>query len=315
VISVDRGIWMLNRIWRSLRYLKGPRPPELFQVELTAHCNSHCSMCARSSGLTRAIGHMDLGLFKEIVDQSKHHHMPIGWLHHFGETLMYPKLREALSYFRARGLGNGAVSTNAILLDKEHIDVLLENAKVILCCIDTLDPEAYQKIRCNDKFDTVRSNIQQLIAERNRRGVDCKIAIQLLRTKFNRDEDIGEMADYFGRHPNLQFFEKLVVRHPGTADVTVSKRANILANKTKCRAMSVQLCVLWTGECVPCCWDANGEQVIGDFIKQRLIDIWQGARHKELQQLLGQGAFSRLPLCEKCAGPSGDGEDRVNEHA
>jgi MoaA/NifB/PqqE/SkfB family radical SAM enzyme len=286
--------------------MKGFRPPDLFQVELTAHCNSHCSMCARSSGLERAVGHMDLGLFKEIVDQSKYYKMPIGWLHHFGETLMYPKLREALSYFKARGIGNGAVSTNAILLDKEHIEILLENAKVILCCMDTMDPDAYKKIRCNDKFDIVRSNIQQLIVERDKRGVDCRIAIQLLRTKYNESEDIGEMADYFGRHSNLQFVEKLAVRHPGTADITVFKSANVLANKTKCRMISGQLCVLWTGECVPCCWDASGEQIIGDIRKQRLIDIWQGAQHKDRQQLLRRGDFSRLPLCEKCFGPSED---------
>jgi hypothetical protein len=169
-----------------------------------------------------------------------------------------------------------------------------------------MDPEAYQKIRGNGQFDIVRSNIQRFIIERDRRGVDCKIAIQLLRTKYNKDEDIDKMAGYFGRHANVKFVEKMAVRHPRTEDLTAHQYANVPADKTKCRMISSELCVLWTGECVPCCWDARGEQVIGDLRKQRLIDIWQGARHKEMQQLLRRGALSRLPLCGKCFAPSKD---------
>ena len=42
------------------------KAPGLFQVELTNYCNIDCTMCARSAGLKRPIGHMDLELSKKL---------------------------------------------------------------------------------------------------------------------------------------------------------------------------------------------------------------------------------------------------------
>lgn len=288
-------------------------PPGLFSVELTGHCNINCTMCARSAGLTRPTKHMDLDLFKEIVDQSRYYQMPIGWMHHFGETLMYPHLREALSYFKQNGYGNGAISTNAILLNEEKRDILLENSKYILCDMDSMDPDAYKNIRNNKFFTRVRDNISNLIAERDKRGVDCKIVIQFLRTSFNKNESIGDMMDYFGPHNNLKYIEKGTVKHPRGGDIAIYSSVNREDYRIGCYMAKRQLCIMCTGEAAACCWDADGEQVIGDVRKQKLVDIWQGHAHREQQARLDAGDFSQLPLCAKCSGPDSGDEARLVE--
>lgn len=76
--------------------------------------------------------------------------------------------------------------------------------------------------------------------------------------------------------------------------------------------------MLWTGECVPCCWDADGEQIIGDVRNETLVDIWQGKRHKKCSSnyIRETGVLS---LCDKCTGPISDNimglREQVNAHA
>lgn len=295
------------------------KAPGLFQVELTNYCNIDCTMCARSAGLKRPIGHMDINLFKKIVDQSKQYKMPIHWLHHFGDTLIYPKLNEALQYFKKHGYGPGNVSTNAILLNNEKIDILLDYNSSVLCCIDTLDSIAYKKIRNNKHFEKVKSNIENFITERDRRNSDTKIIIQFLRTSHNMDEDLTTMMDYFGKHENVRFIEKRTDKHPNGGDITVVSVEEKFNNKRSCFKIRNEFCILWTGECVPCCWDADGEQIIGDVREETIAEIWQGERHKTMQQQLYNGMEGSLPLCDKCSGPVCDDiiglSEQVNAHA
>ena len=288
-------------------------PPSLFQIELTNVCNIDCSMCARSSGLSRPIEHMYINLFRKIVLEASTLKMPIHWLHHFGETLAYPHLEEALVFFKEHGYGPGAVSTNVILLNDEKIEILLNNCSYILCCIDSMDPEAYVKIRVNKHFEKVKTNIEKLIRRHRETGSKAKIAIQFLRTQHNRNEDIIDMIEYFGNHSNVKYIEKRTDKHPKGADITLVDWEDVALQKTHCSKIRSELCVLASGECTACCWDADGEMIIGDVRTQSLSDIWQGQTHKMMQLRLRMGAFGELPLCEKCTGPVTDPDFGVVE--
>lgn len=283
-------------------------PPNLFQVELTNFCNLRCAMCARSSGLSRPLGHMDIRLFREIVDQSSRYHMPIHWLHHFGEPLIYRHLCEALTYFRQKGLGRGAISTNALLLDDDKIDILLENCTYVLCCVDSSVPEFYSKIRNNNHHQLVCDNVAKLIAERNRRSADCQIVVQFLRTRYNKDEDVRGLIELFGNHPKLKYIEKRTDRHPEGLDLTVFSNPEDHTGKRACAKARGELCILWDGTCVHCCWDADGQQSIGNIAHQPINQIWQGDRHRDIQRKLAEGKFEDLPVCHCCSGPVIDGD-------
>jgi sulfatase maturation enzyme AslB (radical SAM superfamily) len=278
-------------------------PPGLFQVELTNFCNLNCAMCARSTGLNRPLGHMDIDLFREIVDQSYHHDMPIHWFHHFGEPLLYPHFREAMSYFRKHGHGRGAISTNALLLDDDKIEILVENCRYVLCCVDSSVPEFYAQIRNNNHHQRVCDNVSKFIAARNRRGADCQIVIQFLRTQFNKDENIKDLMELFGDHPKLKYIEKRTDKHPMGLDLTVFSNPEDHTGKRTCAKARGELCILWDGTCVPCCWDADGQQPIGNISQQPICKIWQGELHRDFQQKLAEAKFDDLPVCRLCSGP------------
>jgi radical SAM protein with 4Fe4S-binding SPASM domain len=251
---------------------------------------------------------MEIELFREIVDQSSRYQMPIHWFHHFGEPLLYPHLRQAMAYFRQKGLGRGAISTNAHLLDDDKIDILLENCTYVLCCVDSSVPEFYAKIRNNNRHQRVCDNITKLIAERNRRDADCQIVLQFLRTRYNKDEDVRGLVELFGNHPKLKYIEKRTDKHPDGMDLTAFSNPEDHTGKRTCNKARGELCILWDGTCLPCCWDADGLQPIGNVTHQPINQIWQAERHKAFQRKLAEGRFEDLPLCHRCSGPVIDGD-------
>lgn len=88
----------------------------IYQVELTNFCNLRCSYCPQPS-MHRQMGYMSENVL----------HAVLGWilrsgskrivLHHFGEPLLHPQLKERLSQVIRTKL-EIQISTNGVLLDK-----------------------------------------------------------------------------------------------------------------------------------------------------------------------------------------------------
>ena len=55
----------------SHRLLKSLGHPKIYQLETTNSCPYRCNMCPRTHSMTREQGHMDIGLFRAILDQVK----------------------------------------------------------------------------------------------------------------------------------------------------------------------------------------------------------------------------------------------------
>lgn len=268
-------------------------------IELTNLCNLDCTMCQRRN-MKRTHGHMDLNLLKKIIDQK----FPISWFHQWGEPLLYPHLREVLEYFKHNGQGDGAtdgaISTNAILMNKAKREILLENANMVLCCVDSARPNAYNKIRNNKHYDLVCENIRKLIEEKIKTNSPCKIFIQLLRTIYNSDENIQELINMFGSVPLYR--ETECRKHVYGQDISLKdpKRNPDHDSKIEC-AKKAELIILWNGDCMNCCWDFDGEDCIGNANETSLIDIWEGARRRDFEHRMENKKFSKV--CDKCLGP------------
>jgi len=137
--------------------------------------------------------------------------------------------------------------------------------------------------------------------------------VQFLRTAINKDEDIRGLKEIFGMHPMLSYMEKRTDKHPNGADITICENSKARDSRRACVKARDELCILWDGTCVPCCWDADGLQPIGNIAREKINHIWQGAKHQEFQQRLEEGKFEDLPLCRDCSSPVVDGDYAVIE--
>lgn len=269
--------------------------PTMIGVELTNFCNLRCAMCPYES-MARKKENMPLNLFRKICDESKKCKMPLTWFSFFGDPLLYPYLKEVLQYFKKNGLGMGGVSTNGLLLNSENIKVLTENCKFLLIALDSVNEQVYKRIRNNSQFVNLCRNIEEVINKS--KGSDLKIGIQILRTRFNRDENIEAFEKRFGKHSNVEYFIKdCGIYAPGGPDLTVNPESWAMKD---CKQPYNTLNILSNGDCVFCCRDLNGEQVLGNINKETLYDIWYGKRARHMRDMFRQGREDCLPVCKRC---------------
>lgn len=91
-------------------------PLGLYQVEITSYCNMHCTYCPQPK-MQRPKGHMSeatLGRCIEVFKVRPNYNRLV--IHHFGEPLMHPHLRDRLMQIAEAGL-DVEMSTNGLLLE------------------------------------------------------------------------------------------------------------------------------------------------------------------------------------------------------
>lgn len=88
----------------------------IYQVELSAYCNMRCSYCPHPS-MQRAKGFMSEHVLGACIRHAQRSDQAMLVLHHFGEPLLHPNLRERLAQIAAAGL-RVQLSTNARSLER-----------------------------------------------------------------------------------------------------------------------------------------------------------------------------------------------------
>lgn len=93
-----------------------PSSARIYQVELSSYCNMQCAYCPHP-GMKRQKGHMTSDVLSACIDWIKETGGRRIVLHHFGEPLLHPRLKERIEQVADSGL-EMQLSTNALLLDR-----------------------------------------------------------------------------------------------------------------------------------------------------------------------------------------------------
>ena len=68
-----------------------------------------------------------------------------------------------------------------------------------------------------------------------------------------------------------------------------------------CEWLYYSVTILWNGDVVPCCRDAQGEYVMGNILEQDFNEIWNGRKFKEFRRRVNSDQ-ANLGLCRLCSG-------------
>lgn len=98
-------------------------PLKLYQIELTSYCDMKCSYCPHPE-MERGKGHMSPETLAECIAYAKKMGQTRLVVHHFGEPLLHPHLKERLLQIAHAGM-EIEFSTNGLLLEK-RLPMLLE---------------------------------------------------------------------------------------------------------------------------------------------------------------------------------------------
>ena len=146
-----------------------------------------------------------------------------------GEPLMHPQFREILTALTKCDLKKLAITTNAILLDKE-IDFLIENnVKSLNISFDSLNENSFNFITKTKTFQKVLSSILKA----NDLGFNIKInAVMMKNINF---EEVDQFLEFSSKHNiEVRFLELMKIgqalqyydRHFVSADQIIEKISN-----------------------------------------------------------------------------------------
>ncbi len=270
--------------------------PKIEQIELTNRCPYTCGMCPRTLEMDRHLGDMSLELFDQIMQQISGH-TEFTALHHFGESLIHPRIGDAVAIALQRGVRTG-LSCNPPSLSPRRAEAILRGgiANLVLS-LDSLDPEVYRSIRgLPARIDLADRNLRELVRLRNEGGHDTNLTLQMISMRANQAEaaafleyceDVGVDRGVVIRLERWDFDDEVV------ASIGEHTSPGYTA---PCTRPWLSVAVLWDGRVVPCCHDYNGEVVLGDLRTDSLASIWCSPAAREFRD-----RNDEMSLCRKCA--------------
>lgn len=161
-------------------------PVNRLHIEITNFCNFSCKFCPDSE-MQRTRGFMDFDMLKGILDEVKDKNIiRLILFHVMGEPLLYPRLSDAISYARQKGLRT-CVTTNGSLLTDEVLDNMIKaGLSMIIISLQTPGDVSFKMRGARGMgFDEYSSRIEG-IARRVIRNKNIDMVIDFLSSPLRR---------------------------------------------------------------------------------------------------------------------------------
>jgi MoaA/NifB/PqqE/SkfB family radical SAM enzyme len=260
-------------------------------LELTSKCNLRCGMCPLPV-LRRPYEDMDWSLVEKAEREIHGNGLRLKWLHEMGEPLLYGRIDDAIRLFPEASL-----STNGLVLTPEvGAKLLASPLKRIRICVDSIDPKIYPQIRTGGDFDKLVDLTRKFLVQA--KGHPIRIEIQKMRSRLTQDETVDDFRKLF----DLRQYRNARVIERTCEALDVNEETDLHGKFYGCvqGAFFTWVVIFADGRVTHCCYDAHGDQVLGDLKTNTLREILEGPRFAEMQGAFERRDFSNLPRCGEC---------------
>lgn len=283
--------------------------PLALGVELTNHCNLNCPECASGAGLlNRGKGYMDIELFEKIVSE----------LHPFlfnmnlffqGEPMMHPWF---FSFIEEAADINLTVSTNGHFLTKENaVKIAGSGLKNLIVSIDGMDQVTYEAYRVGGSLETVMDGINNVSEAKRKLNSPLRLELQFLVNKYNEHQIPAVRAFAKQAGANLKL-KSMQVINPGEAEkwlpgkekyrryrLSGSTFVQKNRNSGNCYRLWANPVITWDGKVLPCCFDKNADNIMGDLKVKSFREIWFSGEFKKFRNSVFTNRSS-IAICRNC---------------
>lgn len=268
------------------------------QIETTNVCQAACVFCTYPT-MRRPKGVMDPALFQRIIRDAAQipliDHITLTGL---GETLLDRHLLSRLRYVReVMPAVTLDLYTNGNKLTRAIVDDLIDaGVTTLYVSLNAVRPEQRRVIMKLDDFERVTEVCQYAV-----QAGEGKMAVVV---KAVAAKDLMEVGD-------AEVFE---AQWGGFADkggaAFLHLEGNWAGQAWKMRTMPTQPChralsqimVLWDGRVSLCCFDGEGEMILGDLKTQTLREVYNSAAYVAVREAHAEGRRAEIPLCAGCTG-------------
>lgn len=272
--------------------------PKQIIIETTAYCTQRCIHCAHRI-LKRPKGNMDESLYKKIIDEIaiEASHTEV-WFAYYGEALILRRrLYQMIRYAKDRGLTNTVLNSNAMLLDREMSEMLIDSGlDRFIISMDGFSKETYEKIRVGGRYEEVLSKALAFL-ELLKSSKDTKLKFEMQFSIMEENEHEAEAFENFWRSRGAYVKIRPKASWAGKVE---AKNLDSSIKRVPCKWALNHGAILWSGELVACGVDCEGEFVAGNLKHQTISEIWNTG-HKQFRQIHLDERWQDLPkVCRQC---------------
>jgi MoaA/NifB/PqqE/SkfB family radical SAM enzyme len=260
-------------------------------LELTSKCNLRCGMCPLPV-LRRPYEDMEWPLVERAEREIHGLGLKLKWLHEMGEPLLYSRIDDAIRLFPEASL-----STNGLVLTEQvGAKLLASPLKRLRICIDSINPKVYPQLRTGGDFDKLVELTRKFLVQA--KGAPVRIELQKMRSRLTLEETVDDFRKLF----DLRQFKNARVIEKTCEALDVNEETDLHGKFYGCvqGAFFTWVVVFADGRVTHCCYDAHGDQVLGDLKTHSLREILESDRMKQMQAAFERRDFSALPRCGEC---------------
>jgi len=301
--------FLLNSSYSKLQLGPGSRP-KMLSIEPTSRCNLNCPFClvgqqnslesTEHDLLPRGMGDMEWSLFEKIVKDAVEFGIETLQLHFQGEPLLYKRFPEMVKKGKSAGLRTQAF-TNGLPLTKQKADeILLAGLDHLRFSVDGATQKTYELNRVGGEFNKVYRNMDMMVKSAKKHNSNIDLMWQFIALSNNEHEidKAREMAKVI----DIPFFVKTFAESvPGLTPKNQELRRDL--HIKPCTDIYRSTFIFYTGEVVVCCYDLEGQYVVGDLRKQTLEEVWNSQRYKSVRYKINNAENDpdgEPEICKNC---------------
>jgi len=285
-------------------------------VELTNACNLRCKFCPTWQNMKREKGFMSFDNFKKIIDSDGKIIKNID-LNFAGEPTLNKDVFKMVKYATAKGI-TVLISTNTTTLqDFSMTEVFDSGLNNLVVCLDGTTKEVYVQHRQGGDFDLVLENIKKICQEKkNRKAKLPWITLQFVVTKSNESQiaeviklaqDLGvdslnlktlSLGSFFELDKKLELAKEYLPENKEYSRFDIKDDKLFLKSKPKYCSWLRQTVVFWNGDVTLCCYDYNGDLIVGNVFKDGGLE--KVLKNKKYKKYRKQAIKRQFDLCQNC---------------
>ena len=283
--------------------------PKHLTFEVTNSCNLKCPLCPTTIQ-TRDKGFLKFEDFKKVIDDVKDDVTSISF-YMLGEPLLNKELFKMVKYAHSFGIET-SFSTNNEHIKKYIDDIFDSGLSKIQVVLDGLTKEDHERYRIGGSFENSLESIKMLTEKKKElKSKKPYIHLQSLLFKYNvgKENDFKEIANKLG--VDGISIKKITLGRDTDKETTYAQeflpddkdmqRMNgLLFREAKvCPQIIRTATILWNGDLVPCCYDSDGKNVLGNVIIDGFWNVFYGKNRKDsINQIINH----INPICANCDG-------------
>tara|TARA_B100002003_G_C14095687_1_gene527036 strand:+ start:333 stop:1349 length:1017 start_codon:yes stop_codon:yes gene_type:complete len=289
-----------------------PSKPNKICIELTNRCNLNCPFClvgqqdqkesVDHDSIEREMSGMDMELCKKIITSARDFGLKEVNLTFQGEPLMFKRTNfiKLVKFIKQNGL-KAIVYTNGLLLDRDYSRKIVKaGLDEFRFSVDGITQDVYALNRVGGKYSQVYQNMKDTVqvAQEERSAINIIWQFIAMRNNEHQIDEARSIANKIGIKFEVKTFAasvpELVPKDP---------KYQRALKPPPCQDIYRQVMVYWNGDVVPCCYDIEGLEIMGNLNDSSLSEIWNGSKFQIFRERLKnvlQNPEGEPELCKGC---------------